>query len=156
LPWSPGARVSGAGGELREQREPVTADEGPAPFHRTAGGEAEPRGPDGPQVEPPVGVGDDQDRDGGQGQGERRAVGGGRCQRGQRQRDADGRPDQDRADESVWGPLIASASSRWGSNAARGAGRGPGTAAPDLESAGITEVRVLSRDFRFAGTATTG
>jgi len=37
-----GEAVPGAGGELREQREPVAADKGPAPFHRTAGGEAKP------------------------------------------------------------------------------------------------------------------
>ena len=37
-----GEAISGAGGEVREQREPVAADKCPAPFHRTAGGEAKP------------------------------------------------------------------------------------------------------------------
>ena len=37
-----GEAIPSPGGEFREEREPVAADKGPAPFHRTAGGEAEP------------------------------------------------------------------------------------------------------------------
>jgi hypothetical protein len=91
-----GHRPDDVGGDHQPagQDAQVRVDSPADPFERRAGVRL-------PQVQPPVGVGDDQHRDRGQDQDRRAAVGGRHHQGGQRQPDGSGRGRRGHADDRV-------------------------------------------------------